>query len=132
MKIESCRIIIILFSLFNIGIINSQEINNRKIESWVTESDRSLMFEKTGSIEFHEKEEGSGLPIVIDDRQSYQTMDGFGFALTEGSAFHIHRMSESARKKILTEMFAADGKNVGFSYIRLTLGASDLNNFIYS
>ena len=29
-------------------------------------------------------------------------------------------------------MFATEGKNVGFSYIRLTLGASDLNNFVYS
>jgi glucosylceramidase len=103
-----------------------------EIEAWVTNADRSALFERVPEKIKFGMEEGKGLPIIINDRQEYQSIDGFGFALTEGSAFHLNRMSKDSRAKILREMFAHDGDNVGFSYIRLTLGASDLNNFVYS
>lgn len=103
-----------------------------EIEAWVTNADRSALFERVPEKIKFGMEEGKGLPIIINDRQEYQSIDGFGFALTEGSAFHLNRMSKDSRAKILREMFAHDGYNVGFSYIRLTLGASDLNNFVYS
>lgn len=109
------------------GVLSAQEI-----EAWVTNADRSMLFQQQPEKIIFGNEEGKGLPIIIDDRQEYQTIDGFGFAMTEGSAFHLHRMSTPARQQILKEMFATEGKNVGFSYIRLTLGASDLNNFVYS
>lgn len=102
------------------------------IEAWVTNANRSALFSRQSETITFGSEEGRGLPIIIDDRQQYQSVDGFGFAMTEGSAFHLHRMTPEARTKILREMFATDGNNVGFSYIRLTLGASDLNNFVYS
>lgn len=111
----------------------SQETNSRKIEAWVTNPDRSSLFMKQPeTYSFSDKEEGRGLPIIIDDRQSFQSMDGFGYALTGGSAFHLKNMSDDARAKILRELFATDGNNVGISYIRLTIGASDLNSFVYS
>jgi len=106
--------------------------DTREIEAWITNADRSALFEKQPENLKFDSEEGRGLPIIINDRQQYQSIDGFGFALTEGSAFHLNRMSKDSREKILREMFAFDNDNVGFSYIRLTLGASDLNNFVYS
>jgi glucosylceramidase len=102
------------------------------IEAWITSADRSALFSRQSKEITFGREESRGLPIIIDDRQQYQSVDGFGFALTEGSAFHLHRMSPPARAQILREMFASDSNNTGFSYIRLTLGASDLNNFVYS
>lgn len=110
----------------------SGSILAQTIESWVTNADRSALFAKQTETLSFGKEEGRGLPIIINERQQFQEMDGFGFAMTEGSAFHIHRMAPDARAKILKELFATDGNNVGISYIRLSLGASDLNNFVYS
>ena len=110
-----------------VGVLSAQEI-----EAWVTNADRSMLFQRQSEKITFGNEEGKGLPIIIDDRQEFQTIDGFGFALTEGSAFHLHHMSDSAREQILKEMFGTEGNHVGFSYIRLTLGASDLNNFVYS
>ena len=118
---------IMSFMTCGTGVLSAQEI-----EAWVTNADRSMLFQQQPEKIIFGNEEGKGLPIIIDDRQEYQTIDGFGFAMTEGSAFHLHRMSAPARQQILKEMFATEGKNVGFSYIRLTLGASDLNNFVYS
>lgn len=118
--------------LSNVSLSFSQENALPEIEAWVTNPDRSSLFVKQeGTISFG-KDDGRGLPIIIDDRQEYQSMDGFGFALTGGSAFHLKNMSDDARAKILREVFAADGNNAGVNYIRLTIGASDLNSFVYS
>ena len=65
--------------------------------------------------------------IEIDTNSQLQTMDGFGFALTGGSALHINSMSISARKGLLDELFAATPKGIGLSFIRVSLGASDLD-----
>ncbi|MEZ5069561.1 MAG: glycoside hydrolase family 30 beta sandwich domain-containing protein [Bacteroidales bacterium] len=59
-------------------------------------------------------------------------MAGFGFALTGGSAEHLIRMDAAKRSALLKELFGTGPDEVGFSYIRLTVGASDLNSFVYS
>lgn len=117
---------------YGINETAAQNANPLEIEAWVTNANRSALFQQQPEKIVFGAEQGKGLPIIIDDRQEFQSMDGFGFAMTEGSAFHLNRMSSSARAQILKEMFASNDQNVGFSYIRLTLGASDLNNFVYS
>ncbi|MDR1556003.1 MAG: glucosylceramidase [Tannerellaceae bacterium] len=107
--------------------------NVREIEAWVTTANRLSLFEKQEKTQsFRGRARGSGFPIIVDERQTFQEIDGFGFAMTEGSAFHLHRMSVPARHRILRELFASDSNHIGISYIRLSLGASDLNNFVYS
>ena len=103
----------------------------RTIEAWVTTADRSSLFEQQAQrIPFAGSSRGGGYPIIVDERQAFQEIDGFGFAMTEGSAYHINRMSPAARAKLLRELFTSSG--IGVSYVRLSLGASDLNNFVYS
>lgn len=65
--------------------------------------------------------------ITVDNSQQFQTMDGFGFSLTGGSAMHLYNMSAAARAKILNELFAFDANNIGVSYLRISIGASDLD-----
>ncbi len=104
---------------------------NKKIEYWLTKSDRSVLFTKQPALEFGAMT-ASGATITVDDSKKFQEIDGFGFALTGGSAQHIIKMSPAARAKLLKELFASDEKNIGISYIRLSMGASDLNEKIYS
>jgi len=61
-----------------------------------------------------------------------QSMQGFGFALTGGSAQLLHRMSAPARHKLLQEIFSRNGSGIGVSFLRLTIGASDLNDHVYT
>ncbi|MDX9948287.1 MAG: glycoside hydrolase family 30 beta sandwich domain-containing protein [Bacteroidales bacterium] len=105
-----------------------------QIEAWVTLPDRSVLFEKqTETIAFSDRNSGRGGPaIVIDEGQPMQTIDGFGFALTGGSVELLMKMNPADRSKVLREVFAADGSNIGVSYLRLTIGASDLNSFVFS
>jgi len=103
------------------------------IGAWVTRPDRSALFEKqSDSLNFRSWKSGRAPVIVVDDRTVYQEMDGFGFAMTGGSAEHLINMSSGVREKILQEMFGTGNDEMGFSYIRMTIGASDLNSFVYS
>lgn len=70
--------------------------------------------------------------ITIDPALRYQEIDGFGFALTGGSALHIHNMSAAARSNLLTELFSHAGNNIGVSYLRISIGASDLDEYVFS
>ncbi|MBN2484494.1 MAG: glucosylceramidase [Bacteroidales bacterium] len=104
-----------------------------QIESWVTRPDRSELFQKQGdTLLFDYKKSGRLQTIVIDEQHTYQEMDGFGYALTGGSAGLLMKMDAKSRANILNELFATNGNNIGVSYIRLSIGASDLNSFVFS
>jgi len=109
-----------------------QQPQPRQIEAWITAPDRSVLFgQQPEKINFTSENRG-GLPIVIDEQQTMQSIDGFGFALTGGSAELMMKMTGAERTKLLKELFSTEGDAIGVSYIRLTIGASDLNSFVYS
>ena len=99
---------------------------------WLTNLDESALFEKQhGTLVFEALD--NSLPIInVDPTQSFQTMDGFGFSLTGGSAMVINRMNSDNRAKLLKELFDTDHNNIGISYLRISIGASDLNDHVFS
>jgi glucosylceramidase len=70
--------------------------------------------------------------INIDPAIEYQTMDGFGYTLTGGSAMHLQKMSASARAQIIEELFSRDENGIGVNYLRLSVGGSDLDQYPWS
>lgn len=70
--------------------------------------------------------------IGVNPGASMQFIDGFGFALTGGSALHIHNMSAAERNKLLVELFDHTENNIGTSYLRVSIGASDLDEYVFS
>ncbi|HSR60410.1 MAG TPA: hypothetical protein VLL47_06615, partial [Robiginitalea sp.] len=72
------------------------------------------------------------LQIVLDTAQTYQVMDGFGFTLTGGSALNLQRMSAPARAAILQELFGDGPEDIRVNYLRLSIGASDLDEYPWS
>lgn len=73
-----------------------------------------------------------GQVITVDPKHTFQTMDGFGFALTGGSAQLLMRMDAEKRAAILREVFSPAQDGIGVSYIRLSIGASDMNDHVFS
>jgi glucosylceramidase len=118
----------IAFLVAHGGLLTAQT----QIEAWVTNPDRSSLFQKaTETIPFRASPAG-GPVIVIDPARQMQSIDGFGYALTGGSAELLVKMTPEARARILRQIFASDGNNLGVSYLRTTIGASDLNSVVYS
>jgi glucosylceramidase len=103
----------------------------KQVSEWLTTGDKSVLFQEQAPLHL-EKSGTSGLVIDVDEAKTYQTMDGFGFALTGGSAQLIHRMDADKRAALLKELFATDGNNIGVSYLRISVGSSDMNDHVYS
>jgi glucosylceramidase len=114
----------IAFLLVQAGLAQTQ------IEAWITNPDRSSLFQKSPEPIPFRSAAARGPLIVIDPAQRMQTIDGFGYALTGGTAELLMKMPAEARARILRETFSPEG--LGVSYLRLTIGASDLNSFVYS
>jgi glucosylceramidase len=99
---------------------------------WLTNPDRSaLLAEQSPKLAFT-KEVPTGQIIDVDSAKTYQTIDGFGFALTGGSAMLLHHMDATKRAALLHNLFTTEGDGIGVSYLRLTVGSSDMNDHVYS
>ena len=64
--------------------------------------------------------------IEIDDSRTFQPIEGFGFALTGGSAYLLAGLPAADRAELLEELFGLTEASVGLSCLRLSIGASDL------
>jgi glucosylceramidase len=100
-------------------------------ELWLSDPARNVRFEKQSSGPA-EGAANTSQGILVDPSVAYQEMDGFGFALTGGSALHIHSMSAPARADLLDELFSTAGDAIGTSYLRVSIGASDLDEEVFS
>jgi len=90
---------------------------------WVTTPDGTDKLSDLGTVAFGEGT--ATVPvIVVDPTVTYQTMQGFGGAITDSSATVLYRMSTAARAATMKSLFdpvTGDGLN----YLRQPIGASD-------
>jgi glucosylceramidase len=70
--------------------------------------------------------------ITMDLGKKFQKIEGFGFALTGGSASLIDQLTELKKKAILQEIFGKTKDDLGINYIRISMGASDLDAHVFS
>jgi glucosylceramidase len=101
-------------------------------EVWLTNADQSALFTKQPQTLKFGKTNNQDSTIQIDPRITYQSIDGFGFCLTGGSAQLMMQMTPEKRSALIKELFATNDKNIGISYLRVSVGASDLNEFVFS
>ena len=99
---------------------------------WLTKGDKSALLEKQTTVLRFETAANSHPTIEVDSTRSYQVMDGFGYTLTQGSAYLMSRMSASERAALIQELFGSGNNAIGVSYLRLGIGASDLSTLVYS
>lgn len=100
-------------------------------EFWLTNADKSALFKKQ-TFPQNITTDVNTQTIEINEAEKYQSIDGFGCALTGGSAILLNKMSASNRAALLKELFATDGSNIGMSYLRISIGASDLSDRVFS
>ncbi|MCM5664025.1 glycoside hydrolase family 30 protein [Galbibacter mesophilus] len=103
---------------------------NKEASLWVTTLDKKMLLKKTEII--NDETLKPAHTITIDTTKKYQEMDGFGYSLTGGSAMLLHKMSDSARASILQEIFGDKENDINVSYLRVSIGASDLDEKTWS
>jgi glucosylceramidase len=102
------------------------------VQQWITTSDKSKRFQKIEDVEFGH-DAGHSTIIALDTAKHFQVIDGFGYALTGGSAWLLHeKISANKRSALLEELFGTEGRSIGISYLRVSIGASDLDAEVFS
>ena len=99
---------------------------------WLTNPDQIVYFKKQSTALNFSSSSNYNQTIAVDTTQSFQSIDGFGFALTGGSAFLINQLSATNREALLKELFTTDSTYIGVSYLRISIGASDLDASVFS
>jgi glucosylceramidase len=102
------------------------------MDLWLTKANQSVLLQKqTGVLSFGSTT--NSYPYLdVDSSTSYQSIDGFGYTLTGGSAFLINNMPASAKAGLLDELFGTGTASIGVSFLRISIGASDLSQFVFS
>lgn len=139
----ACKNLVLTFvslsALLLLGIICYGQSFNKKtnkglsqVSFWLTTGDGSVSFAKQNTNLIFTRKTNKNPVIDVNENKTYQEIDGFGYTLTGGSAMWINRMNESARAALLKELFTTDGNNIGVSYLRVSIGASDLDDHVFS
>src|SRR3984893_15854141 len=112
--------------------LSSNAQQGREARLWLTTPDRAAIVAPQAT-SLHFSSEAGQLPaLTVDDAQPFQSMDGFGFALTGGSAQLLMRMSAARRNALLKDLFMTGRDGIGVSYLRVSIGSSDMNERVYS
>lgn len=106
--------------------------NTPGVTVWLTTSDKSSLLSRQPDL-LHFEPPKSGVPtIAVDANKKFQQIDGFGFAMTTGSAQLLMEMGPQQRSALLHRIFGQGPGDIGVSYIRVTIGASDMNAHVYT
>jgi glucosylceramidase len=102
-------------------------IQVNEVDFWLTNGTKNTFLQKqTGVLTFGATT--NVYPVIsVDDTQTFQTIDGFGYTLTGGSVQSINKLNFQKRKELLQELFGKNNNSISISYLRISIGASDLN-----
>lgn len=117
----------------NPPIIPPIENGKSTVDLWLTEGNKSNLFSRQSvKLNFDNQEDKNIPTITIDSATTYQTIDGFGYSLTGGSAFLLNNLEENIKAATLKNLFSTEDNSIGVSYLRISMGASDLNANVFT
>ncbi|MBN1894806.1 carbohydrate-binding protein [bacterium] len=100
------------------------------VDVWITARDQTILLEQQAPTAFSADSNSATVQIDIDETTTYQSIDGFGYTVTEGSAEVISTLDEDTQDQLLNEIYGADG--LASQVVRISIGASDLSSSSYS
>ncbi|MBV8326542.1 glycoside hydrolase family 30 beta sandwich domain-containing protein [Chryseobacterium sp.] len=117
--------------LFPLSCTSVARHRGDEVQYWLTKGDGSVKLQLQTPVKLVNTP-NDFQNIEIDNSQKFQYVDGFGYTLTGGSVEVINRLSPSKRKALLNELFGKDKNSISVSYLRLSIGASDLDGEVFS
>lgn len=143
-KVMNCSLLITLLAIHlncasndsiapsPIPVVPVVPVVTNEVDFWMTKGDQSVKLEKQTGILGFNTTANNNQNIEVDETQTYQTIDGFGFTLTGGSADVINGLTASKKQELLQELFGTAANSIAISYLRISIGASDLNSTVFS
>lgn len=123
---------LVLLVLAGCKINSGGNVKSQDIIFYLTQPDQSSLFQKQNVNLLFTGSSNQSSIIEINENKTFQTIDGFGYTLTGGSATLINKLSSSHKTNLLRELFLTDSNHIGVSYLRISLGASDLSDIPFT
>ncbi len=120
----------ILESMFVFTAVCCASLQAQTIAVTETRGDQSVLLERQNPIAFNARTIPNAT-ITVDENLTEQTVDGFGFALTQGSAEALSTLNTATQNRVLNELFSPN-RGASISMVRISIGASDLSNSTYT
>ena len=108
------------------------QLRTRDVQVWLTTADRSRLLALQPNALHFSASDGARPMLEVNDMAQYQRMAGFGLAVTGGSAQLLMKMGPAERTALLKELFGTEGDDIKISYIRVSIGSSDMNDHAYT
>lgn len=104
-----------------------------EVNVWATRGDQSSLLKKqTSSLTFSTPTIHDLPRIEVSTDTLFQSVEGFGYTLTGGSAMLIQKMQKDKKNLLLEHMFGCSDDKACVSYLRVSMGASDLDEKVFS
>lgn len=127
----SNRLELIIMMYITILVLFSHKTNAQTVTPWITTGDQSKLLQQQSTVNFGTNSGTNPATVTINPSTTYQTMDGFGYTLTEGSCEVISGMAATQQNQLLNDLYnPSTGLNA--SVVRISIGASDLSSSSYS
>jgi glucosylceramidase len=102
------------------------------IEFWLTKGDQTALLERQAPAPTFAETKNEFPTISVDETLTFQTVDGFGYTLTGGSSYVINKLGKAKKARLLEELFGIGKNSIGISYLRISIGSSDLDATTFS
>lgn len=128
-------------TIFLFGVCKKSTNNNpstpipapvNEVDFWLTKANQSVLLSRQSAVIAFGNTSNPYTSIEVDSTAKFQQVDGFGYTLTGGSAYLINRLSVSEKASLLNELFGGGSNAIGISYLRVSIGASDLSSEVFS
>lgn len=127
------KVVLLTLSTMLLILVGCQKksIQSYTFTPYLTAGDKSALLQEGISIQTDEANP-SIYKITVDTKKKYQTIDGFGAAMSESAAYVLSNLNESKRNEVMEALFGESG--IGIDFVRIPMGASDfaLNNYTYN
>lgn len=115
-----------LFLILALSVLCSCADKVRYVDIYTTTADKTKTMVRDSVMLQTVSDQKTENTITLFPDTKYQEMDGFGAAITGSSCYNLLKMTPENRRALLKETF--DPVNgYGYSYIRISIGASDFS-----
>lgn len=104
---------------------------SQTVAPWLTTGDKSKLLQQQSTVSFGPNTGSASTIITVNPATTYQTIDGFGFSLTEGSAEVISSLTIYQQNLLMSELFDRS-TGLGISVLRIGIGSTDLSSLAYT
>jgi glucosylceramidase len=117
---------------FILALLIAPQLHAQTVSVWLTTDDQSAKLQQQASVTFAAGTNGTN-PVVVDETQTYQQIEGFGASMTDSAAYLLNEVATaSARSNAMFRLFTRSGSGIGVSFLRNPMGASDIARYHYS